>query len=69
MFTLGNDEAEKLPKVGDTIECQKCGEDHPVKSGKDTDGNDSPLIQYYKCGEKTYLCGVNGKDITGRFKK
>ena len=53
-FSVGNDELEKLPKIGSTIICDDCGCVHPVKYGKRIlpDGSEieSKTLAFYKCG-------------------
>jgi len=51
--SIGNNEIEKLPPLGDTIVCWVCGEEHKVESGK---------LAFFKCGDKSYLCGIDGKE-------
>jgi hypothetical protein len=63
MFAIGNDELEKAPTLGYKITCDKCGQEHPVEYGTDRDGVTNHMVAFYKCGDKTYLCGINGKDI------
>ena len=67
MFAIGNEELVNKPVVGKTIECPQCDGTHEVEYGEEIlkDGTKilCDLISFYKCGEKTYLCGVNGKSI------
>jgi hypothetical protein len=65
-FAIGNDELEKKNPLGETFKCPHCGLDHPVEFGDEViDGVKVPstLLAFYKCGEKTYLCGINGKAL------
>ena len=70
MLAVGNDELDALPNLGDFILCQNCGERHRVEYGDEVqeDGSKikSNLLAFYKCGGKTYLVGIRGKDIRRR---
>ena len=69
-IAVGNDELGK--DLGETIKCPRCGADHAVEqsgpsrayksTGEVIDGP-SGLLQFYRCGEASYLCGINGKAI------
>jgi hypothetical protein len=68
MFTIGNDEIENCPLLKERILCHRCGLFHKVRYAKDRDGNETKMLAYYKCSKDSYLCGINGKDITRRQK-
>jgi len=59
MLIITNDElGEVLP---DKIKCPHCGEEHEVKNTQD---NGKPsILNWYKCGEHAYLCGIEGQSI------
>ena len=40
-----------------TVQCERCGETHAVCDSK------PPLLQFYRCGDHTYLCGIRGREI------
>jgi len=67
MFSIGNDELEGKPEIGKTVKCKHCGKWHGVRYGDEVLENgtkvSSKLLAFYKCGDKTYLCGINGKEI------
>jgi len=67
MLAIGNEEIEIAPELGDTIVCPRCNMRHPVEYGekvhKDGTRTPSTLLAFYKCGKKSYLCGINGKNI------
>jgi len=67
MLALGNEEIEAAPDLGDFILCTMCGKKHKIRYGdkKLPDGSKKPskLLAFYCCGDKTYLAGINGKDI------
>ena len=68
MFTIGNDELEKLPPLGKTIRCGFCGKIHHVKKFGNKllpDGSKelTTSLAFYRCGPQTYLAGVQGKDV------
>lgn len=59
--------------LSDTIQCPHCGQRHAIEqSGPsrsyDPDTNtwtEGPagLLQFYQCGESTYLAGIRGKGL------
>lgn len=65
MLAIGNDELGE--KLGDTIICPKCGEEHPIKFGKQEmpDGTwvETKLLSFYRCGDKSYLAGIKGQRV------
>ena len=67
MFAIGNDEIEKAPELGKTINCKRCGKKHKVKYGDEVkkDGTRVPskLVAFVKCRKQAYLVGINGKRI------
>jgi len=66
MLTIGNDELDALPRIGDTVQCWKCGKLHPVRYGERIlpDGTREPsrVLGYFTCRGKAYLCSVAGKE-------
>jgi len=69
MFSIGNDELEKLKTLeADTI-CPACGEKHIVRYGKakQPDGTwvETTAMAFVKCPETghTYLVGIDGKQL------
>jgi len=72
MFTIGNDELKNNPSLGDFILCPHCGERHIIQHGDEIlpDGTKkkSKLLSFYKCRDKCFLAGVNGKNIMSKFK-
>lgn len=64
---FGNEELKdkKDLHIGDWIECTHCDDRHRIIGGKKEDGTITDIILAYKCDEKTYLAGVNGKNIMG----
>ncbi len=74
-ISIGNGELKgniKLEK-GTLITCPHCGGSHSVglgKSSKFVDGELTPevetnAIQFYSCGKKTYMCGMDGTALNG----
>jgi hypothetical protein len=67
MFTIGNDELKKANPLGSFILCNMCGKRHIIEFGKEKmpDGTwkETKFLSFYKCGNKSYLAGINGKDI------
>jgi len=73
MFAIGNDELNEAPKLGEFILCEQCGKRHRIAYGTQTlaDGTKelATALAFYTCRGKTYLAGINGKDIRGSYKK
>jgi hypothetical protein len=66
MFAIGNDELEKAKPLGDFILCTICGKRHKIEFGKELQDGvwvESKLLAFYICGEKSYLAGIDGKDV------
>ena len=67
MFAIGNEELEQKEPLGDFILCDKCGERHIVEYGNkvEADGSltQSKMLSFYKCNDKLYLAGINGKRV------
>ena len=60
---IGNDQlGDNLPP---TITCSHCRQQHLIQcSSEDTaNAGNSVTLQFYKCGEKTYLAGINRQEI------
>jgi hypothetical protein len=57
-LAIGHGELDGNPPVGKTIKCPHCGEEHEVKD------SNPPGLQFYNCGEKTYLCGIDGTSLS-----
>jgi hypothetical protein len=70
MFAVGNEELNAAPELGETIKCLICGEVHEVEYGDlvKPDGTKAPtkMLAFFSCGDKSYLCGIDGKDIRRR---
>lgn len=58
---FGNDTLAGLPdlKAGDTITCPRCNEKHVVEGSK------PPMLLFVRCGEDSFMVGLNGKNTTG----
>jgi len=67
--SFGNEELSFLPiiKKGDKILCPTCGKKHVIEHGT-SEGKESDMLQFYKCGKKSYLAGIKGKNIISSFK-
>lgn len=67
MFAIGNEELNGVPELGETIRCSICGDEHEVEYGDlvQSDGTKVPtrMLAFFSCGGKSYLCGIDGKDI------
>lgn len=70
MMAVGNDELENAEPIDDTIKCGLCGGEHKVENGNKIleDGSVVPsnAVSFYKCGDKSFLCGIKGKRIHPR---
>ena len=70
MLAFGNDELVEYPPLhaGEAILCPHCGESHIAEAGKDaTTGEEFKLLLFYRCGETSYLCGVDGRNVMSVF--
>ncbi len=67
MFAIGNDELENAPELGKSITCHICGKKHKTMYAdevmKNGTKNASRLLAFFKCRGKSYLAGINGKDV------
>lgn len=54
---------ELTQSLGGFIVCPSCGENHEIKCSSEDPANKgkSVKLQFYKCGDKTFLAGINGK--------
>jgi hypothetical protein len=61
-----NDELGEVLK--EHITCPNCGMDHEVEYGNRVmeDGTKRPskMLSFYKCGDKAYLAGINGRSLS-----
>ena len=67
-FAIGNEEIQDAPVLGSKILCSMCGKTHYITYGKQKINGEwveSRLLAFYKCRGKSYLAGLNGKDIRG----
>lgn len=66
---IGNDELGD--DIGEYVTCPHCGDQHPVQYGDkiEKDGTKTPskLLGFYKCGDNSYLCSIDGKSLMDRF--
>ena len=66
-IAIGNGEIAGNPTVGATFQCPRCNVPHSVEHGEtvNSDGTRSPskLLAFYQCRGKSYLCGVNGREV------
>ena len=64
-LAVGNDELGD--EIGDSIKCPHCGKQHLVEYGQKqlADGTwmESRTLSFYKCGDESYLCAINGRAI------
>ena len=65
-FSISFDELENKPLLGKSIKCTKCGKRHKIIFGTETETGKkvkSDFLSFYKCGKKSYLAGISGRDI------
>lgn len=65
-LAVGNEELEGQPEIkkGDMFDCPHCPDKHVLECGTDPkNGKESTMLLFYRCGDKTYLAGLNGKLI------
>lgn len=66
VLAISNDEIAALSPLGKTVRCWICGSDHdvdPPAVARSADGTEEPsVLAFMTCGEKTYLCGIKGKE-------
>lgn len=72
-IAVGNNELEGKPLVfeNDMVVCPHCGKKHKVETGTSRKWDDvenkfgpekkSNALQFFKCGQKSYICGVENK--------
>ena len=60
---FGNDELGDPITAGDSIGCPHCGGAHVVTHGTNEQGEESSVLQFYKCGRTTYLIGINQRRV------
>jgi len=64
-IAVGNGELDNNGPVGKFITCPHCSQDHDIKYGKEKNAAgewvESRMLAFYKCGEKSYLAGINGQ--------
>ena len=64
-LAVGNGELDGNPSITDedSIICPHCKKNHKVLTSKSDSGNSG--LQYYKCGKKAYVCGLDGTALGG----
>ena len=67
MFAVSNAELQAAPGIGKTLKCHMCGKRHKVRYGdkirEDGVRVPSKLLAYYKCGNASYICAIDGKEV------
>ena len=66
---FGNAELDASPKLKlkKVVMCA-CGHRHRIHGGLNSFGQESNLLMFYRCGKKSFLAGVSGKNVMQRFK-
>ena len=74
MFTISNDELEKLPfATNTTIKCKVCGENHTIEYGdivkEDGTKEKSKMIGFMFCptNNECYMVTFNGKIVNNQL--
>lgn len=68
-MAFGNEEISSAPDLTNPVKCHKCGKDHEIQPATQEQPNGEAFsLQFIVCDEngKTYLVGINDKDIRGR---
>lgn len=67
-MTFGNDEIDSAPPLLDPVLCHICNGAHPIQPQSSVGEASTMVLQFMICEKtgKTYLVGINGKDIRGR---
>lgn len=62
---FGNAEFAAAPalSVGDLVRCPRCNGEHVVFGSTDAQGRPTGDMLAYHCGARTYLAGVNGRNV------
>jgi len=70
MLSFGNEELRRKPfaKTGQTVRCPHCQGEHVLQASKDTKTGKEGSLHFYKCGEKLFLGGVDGRLVVGDTK-
>lgn len=67
MFAISQDEIDRLPPLGKTIKCTRCGKRHKVSFAEaiKSDGTrvKDDFLAFVKCGKKSYLVGIAGRRL------
>lgn len=70
MLAIGNNELGRV--LGESVSCPHCGESHAVENSAPSitykaDGSKTAgpagLLQFYRCGDKSYVCGLQGRAV------
>jgi hypothetical protein len=56
--------AQDTARKGDLITCPQCGQKHPLECGT-SNGKESDLIMFYKCGTGLYMGALAGRLTIG----
>ena len=63
MFSIGNDELEQKPALQEYEKCPDCGKLHKVVFGTNKQGKEDKSLSFVKCGDITYLVGIQNKRV------
>ena len=71
---FGNDELREAATLGegDGVACAHCGGRHRVEAARVTQSTDPARVgetglMFYRCGDDTYLAGLDGKNVMHLF--
>ena len=72
MISIGENELQGLPRLGETIICPHCGKMHKVKYADRVLDNGEKVkdktLAFITCKGNDYLIGIDGVDITSDSK-
>lgn len=60
---------EMGPPLAGSLKCPRCSKRHRIKSSRGKSSSGAPgsmTLESYRCGGKTYICGINGASINWR---
>ena len=66
---FSNDELKDLPNLGvrDKIVCPRCSKKHKLEPSVNLTTGEIGGLLFYRCGDSSWLAGVDGKNVMGTF--
>jgi hypothetical protein len=65
-IAFGGEQLARQPRIhkGDLVTCPNCCQRHPAECAL-SDGEETEVLMFVRCGSVSYLCAVAGRLITG----